>query len=56
MREPWRSFLYVVLVGSLPLAFWYALWPLRQKLAPKVKPSQQDLVDHEGLAPDESAS
>jgi len=38
MREPWRSFLYVLLVGSLPLAFWYAIWPHRRRLK---KPSDE---------------
>jgi hypothetical protein len=32
MREPWRSLCYVLLVGSLPLAFWYALMPHRRRL------------------------
>lgn len=32
MREPWKSILYLALIGSLPMAFWYALWPHRKKL------------------------
>lgn len=32
MKEPWKSLLYLALIGSLPLAFWYALWPHRKKL------------------------
>jgi hypothetical protein len=32
MRDYWRYLLYVLLVGSLPLALWYAMWPHRRKL------------------------
>ncbi len=32
MKEPWRSLGYLLLVGFLPLAFWYALWPHRRRL------------------------
>lgn len=34
MKEPWRTFGYCLLVLSLPLAFWYALWPHRRRLDP----------------------
>lgn len=51
MREPWRSFLYVLLVGSLPLAFWYAIWPHRRRLknpAPEASPTTEPAIGTDG--------
>ena len=35
MEGPWRILAYVLLVGFLPAAFWYAMWPYRRRLQPK---------------------
>lgn len=51
MREPWRSLLYVLLVGSLPLAFWYAIWPHRRRLNktdPAATPSIEPAIGTDG--------
>jgi hypothetical protein len=40
MKEPWRSLGYLLLVGFLPLAFWYALWPHRRRLENPALPDQ----------------
>jgi hypothetical protein len=35
VKDVWRILAYGLLVGFLPLAFWYALWPHRRKLEKK---------------------
>jgi hypothetical protein len=45
MRETWKSLLYLVLIGSLPLAFWYAMLPHRKKLH---KTFKKPIIDSDG--------
>lgn len=45
MKDLWRIFAYVLLVGFLPLAFWYAIWPHRRRLDKKLPEDAPLLTD-----------
>jgi hypothetical protein len=44
VKDVLRILAYVLLVGFLPLAFWYAIWPHRRKLDEKA-PEPPRLTD-----------
>lgn len=54
VEGPWMILAYVMLVGFLPAAFWYALWPYRRRLLPKT-PANNRSGNNE-LVPEEVAT
>lgn len=45
MEGSWKILAYVLLVGFLPAAFWYAMWPYRRRL--NIKEDNNQLRDNE---------